>query len=351
MQTSDVYFEELSGIMGNIGLITLNRQQALNALNHAMFKALDYHLTKWEANSRIKAVIIRAAEGRAFCAGGDVRQAYERKLANDVKLELFFRDEYTLNRRIFHYSKPYIALLDGITMGGGAGVSIHGSHRIATERMVFAMPETSIGFFPDVGGSYFLSRLPHKIGFYLGLTGDRIAYNDCYALGLVDEIIQQDSQNKLIQALVDSALPNKAAVTEVIKQFSVPTSESMLLNHKNETEYYFSKNSVEEIINALSTSNIEWCNKIANTLKEKSPMSLKVTLQELIRGQQIDFDACMDMEYIIMLQFLKSPDFFEGVRAALVDKDRMPRWRPAKLEDISAEDVVKYFSSEKEKFI
>ncbi len=198
---SDILFEELSGRDGNIGLITLNRQKALNALNHQMFLDLNAQLAEWETADHIKAVIIRAAEGRAFCAGGDIRYAFQKKLENDPTLPLFFRDEYQLNLRIFHYPKPYIALLDGITMGGGAGISLHGSHRIGTERLVFAMPETSIGFYPDVGASYFLSRLPYKVGFYLGLTSARITYNDCFWLGLINYFVPQDDFSKLIYAI------------------------------------------------------------------------------------------------------------------------------------------------------
>src|SRR5580692_5886251 len=148
---NDILFEEMMGKNGNIGLITLNRPSALNALNHAMFKAMHEHLSIWQGQPSIKAVMIRAAEGRAFCAGGDVKSVYEKRLNKDNNVEDFFKDEYAVNRLIYHYSKPYIALLDGITMGGGAGVSLHGSHRVATERMSFAMPETAIGFFPDVG--------------------------------------------------------------------------------------------------------------------------------------------------------------------------------------------------------
>src|SRR5579872_925135 len=181
---SEIAFEEISGRDDNLGLITLTRQSVLNALNQKMINAIDQQLKEWENANHIKAVVIRAAPGRAFCAGGDVRSVYDRKLAQDPKIADFFRDEYGMNRRIHHYPKPYIALMDGITMGGGVGISVHASHRVATERLVFAMPETGIGFFPDVGTTYVLPRLPDFIGMYLGLTGARLTLNDCLALGL-----------------------------------------------------------------------------------------------------------------------------------------------------------------------
>lgn len=343
MQNSDILFEEISGTAGKLGLITLNRPKALNALSHEMFNVLDHHLSIWETSSTIKAVLIRAVEGRAFCAGGDVRQAYERKLSQHPQLSNFFHDEYALNRRIFHYKKPYIALLDGITMGGGAGISIHGSHRIATEKLVFAMPETSIGFFPDVGGSYFLSRLPYKSGFYLGLTGEHIPYQDCYALGLVDEVIQSDTQHDLINALVNSEIPDKMSVNKIIKPFATSVPDSLLLNNKQEIVTCFDQPSVEDILHALHQSKNTWSQKVAKIIETKSPTSLKVTLQALLQGENLDFDACMDMEYRITTNFLHSHDFFEGVRAALVDKDRNPQWKPAKLAEVSNAEVKRYF--------
>ena len=174
MTNDDVIFTEIKGRLGDIGLITLNRPRALNSLTLEMIKAIHRELLAWRKANHIKAVMINAVPGRAFCAGGDLRLTYERMQAKEAHIAHFFWDEYELNCCIFHYPKPYIALLDGITMGGGVGISIHGSHRVATDKLVFAMPETGIGFFPDVGASYFLPRLPHQFGFYLGLTGARI---------------------------------------------------------------------------------------------------------------------------------------------------------------------------------
>lgn len=344
MKTEDVLFEVLQGKAGNIGLITLNRQHVLNALNQSMFEALYSHLLEWEENTAIKAVIIRAAEGRAFCAGGDVREVYNRKEEGEKTKIDFFQIEYALNRKIYHYSKPYIALLDGITMGGGAGISLHGSHRVGTKQLVFAMPETRIGFFPDIGSSYFLSRLPNKVGLYLGLSGERINDKDCYALGLIDAILEQSSFNPLIEELVVTDLRNKQSVTEIIKKNSLVYEESSLLIHKNDILSCFSGVSVENIIQALEESKTPWCVELSFSLRKKSPTSLKVTLEQLRRAEKLDFDRCMDMEYKMMQHFLRSHDFFEGVRAALVDKDNNPHWKPASLKDVSHQSVLNYFS-------
>lgn len=342
--SADILCEEIPGQDGDLGVITLNRPKVLNALNHAMFLALDDQLAQWENNAHIKAVVICAAPGRAFSAGGDIRYAYERKLAHDPSLSHFFRDEYILNSRIHHYPKPYIALLDGITMGGGAGVSIHGSHRIATERLVFAMPETAIGFYPDVGTTYYLARMPHKIGFYLGLTGAKISYADCYALGIVQEIVTPDSLEKIIPTLANASLPDKNAVTKVLAPFSIPVPSSEIFQYKNEIEFCFSKNTMEDILYALENSSNEWCQKTAAIIKTKSPTSLKVTLLALQKAEKLNFDACMKMEYAMTCHFVQGHDFFEGIRAAIIDKDQQPHWQPAKLTEVKRDDVKKYFS-------
>lgn len=337
--TEDVLFEELTGEHGDVGLITLNRPKVLNALNHAMFLALHKHLQEWSTKKNIKCVIIRAAEGRAFCAGGDIRYAYERGLANDPTLMDFFADEYRLNSLIHHYPKPYIALLDGITMGGGAGISIHASYRIATPKLLFAMPETGIGFYPDVGASYFLSRLPHAMGIYLGLTGARITSADAKALGLVDKIVESDELPDLIEMIrMTSFKNNNLGITD-------KPSSSSLFTHQTDIETCFNQPSVEAILAALEKCANPWCEETIKLLNTKSPTSLKVTLRQLQEGKNLDFDACMKMEYHLTNQFIQGPDFFEGVRAAIIDKDQKPRWKPGKLTEVTEHEVKKYFLS------
>ena len=340
----EILFEEVAGPDGHLGLITLRRQQALNALNHDMFLALDAQLIEWDKASHIKAVVIKAAEGRAFCAGGDIRHAYEMKMANDsAGLPIFFRDEYRMNKRIHHFSKPYIALLDGITMGGGVGISLHGSHRVATEKLVFSMPETGIGFYPDVGATYYLSRFPDCMGIYLGLTGARIGADDCAALDIVQTIVTHDDLQKMIDTLIQSSIPDKNTVTMIIKKFALPAGKSLLFEHKDEINNCFSKNTVEDILSALENDPSEWCQQTASIIKTKSPTSLKVTLLALQQAARLDFDACMQMEYRLTSRFVQQHDFFEGIRAAIIDKDQKPKWQPAILQEVEMSQVKKYF--------
>src|SRR3990167_5250483 len=293
MESQEVLFEEKVGKQGSLGIITLNRQDALNALNRSMIQSLDKQLVLWEKADYIKAVVIRAAEGRAFCAGGDIRFTYEQWLQHEeaAVIQLFY-DEYRLNRRIFHYPKPFIALLDGITMGGGVGISIHGSHRVATERLVFAMPETGIGFFPDVGGSYFLPRLPGKIGYYLGLVGLRINYSDCCAIGLTQYLVSRDALKTIISTLAETAFGHDAdaSVTTVLNQFNLATPPTTLSQARTNIDACFSHRTVEEIVYALESCTDAWGSDVAATLRKKSPTSLKVTLRQLHEGANLHFD-------------------------------------------------------------
>jgi len=339
----DILFEQKNGQFGDIGIVTLNRPTALNALNHAMILALYQQLVQWEKNPQVKAVIVKAVPGRAFCAGGDVRSIYEKKMRQDPELMQFFHDEYVLNKYIFHFPKPYISFLDGITMGGGAGISIHGSHAIGTERLIFAMPETTIGFFPDVGSTYFLSRLPHHFGLYLGLTGDHISYSDAYYLGLVRYVISQNTIEQCIQSLSVTSLLDNANVNDIIQSLSIHVPRSNLLDHLDEVDACFSKNSIDEVIESLVTIASPWTLKIADILKTKSPMSLKITFAAINNAKNLSFDDCMKMEEKLMRHCLKGHDFFEGVRAALIDKDRSPKFNPANLQQISPAVVEEYF--------
>jgi len=345
MQNYDVLFEVLHGNGGDIGLITLNRPQVLNALNHTMLLAMDKKLIEWEANAALKAVVIQATEGRAFCAGGDIRHAYELRKTNHPDLIHFFRDEYNLNKRIHHYSKPYIALMDGIVMGGGVGVSIHGSHRVGTERLVFAMPEASIGFYPDIGATYFLSRLGHKFGIYLGLTGERLPYNDCYAFGIATHIVEPSSFPNVINELAKIDLADHAnkKVSHLLDHFTIPTPKATLPDHQVEIEMCFSKTTVESILQTLESYPSAWCEMVYNILALKSPTSLKVILRQLLTGSELDFDECMKLEYNLTKNFLQSHDLYEGIRAVIIDKDKSPRWKPDKLHEVTSLMVDKYF--------
>lgn len=343
---TEVLFEEISGTNGNLGMIILNRPAVLNSLNHSMVKAMYDQLQAWAVADHIKAVVIRAAEGRAFCAGGDLRLTYDRIRSHDPIMAHFFHDEYLLNRFIFHFPKPYIALLDGITMGGGVGISIHGSHRVATERLLFAMPETGIGFFPDVGGTFFLPRLPGYVGYYLGLVGARIASDDCVALGIAQQKVAPEVLPALIDALAQCSFENDArgAVTAVINKFKLPSQTSPLMKHQSALDGCFAGKTMEEILLALQNSEDKICQQALSLIAKKSPTSLKVTLQALHDGKNLDFDVCMRQEYRLTCRFLKEQDFAEGIRAVIIDKDQNPQWNPSILEEVTSSMVKKYFA-------
>lgn len=328
----DIQFTTKNGTHGNVGMITLNRPKALNALTEPMCISLHQQLMLWEDDSSIKAVVIQGAGEKAFCAGGDIRQVYDNGPDKAEESAQFFWHEYRMNKAIHHFKKPYIALLDGITMGGGCGVSMHGSHRVATERLNLAMPETGIGFFPDVGGGYFLSRLPKHIGWYLGLTGNRIKAADALASGYVNFSVSSDTLDALIAALAEKNFGDNptVAVTDTINQFSLDMGDAPLQPYFDVIDKAFSAASVEGVLDALKSveNNAcrEWCETVLNTLLSKSPYSLEETFQQLMCARDLDFDAAIDREYEIAKRFLQHPDFYEGIRAAIIDKDRSPNW-------------------------
>lgn len=342
--TPEVGFDELTGRDGSIGLIVLKRPKSLNALSLVMLNAISYQLTEWENASHLKAVVIRAAEGRAFSAGGDIRYIYERKQAGDPALPEYFRDEYRLNYKIHCFRKPYIALMDGIAMGGGVGISAHGSHRVATDNLVYAMPETGIGFYPDVGMTYILSRLPFSMGRYLGLTGARLSRADCIALGLVNAAVSKDVFPELIYTLSDTSLDEdpRGTVTAILDQFSEPVPPSLLWDRREEIDACFSGKTVEEIIKALKNGS-DWCQEIAAVLSEKSPLSLKLTHHALTKAIDLDFDECMEMEYNLTRHILEGSDFFEGIRVTVIDRGQKPHWQPASLKEVTSRMVTDYF--------
>ncbi len=344
---AEILFTEMPGEGGDLGVMTLNRPAVLNALNHTMILALQEQLSLWAKAPHIKAVVIRAAPGRAFCAGGDIRHSYDCMLAHDPALQHFFYDEYQLNRYIFHYPKPYIALLDGITMGGGVGISIHGSHRVATERLMFAMPETGIGFYPDVGGTYFLPRISGAMGIYLGLTGARIGADDCVAFGLAQQKVPADGLNALLELLAATPLKGDAnqAVTNIIAQFATPTeANSALLRERPFIDACFAATSMDEMMVNITAKATPFAQSCLDTLSQKSPTSLKVTLQALLEGKQRNFDACMQQEYRLTCHFIAGHDFPEGIRAVIIDKDQRPQWQPASLNAVSSDMVRAYFA-------
>lgn len=337
MNHSDIEFIRIPAKKGEIGMITLQRPQALNALTSSMCQSIDHFLQEWEEDSEVKAVVIQGQGDRAFCAGGDVRRVFEvGSTSPDQALE-FFRVEYQMNRRLFHFSKPYIALMHGITMGGGLGVSVHGSHRVAAESLVLAMPETGIGFYPDIGGSHFLTHCPGKLGWHLGLTGDKVNAYDAFYLGLVDFVMDQNDFPQIIDQLTGLVFDHDAhtQVSQLLKSWQFPIQESMLMLEQPEIDYYYTATTMEAILQKLQENPTPRSLKIQQQLMQKSPTSLKITLQLLNQSALLDFDQCMDFEWKLTQCFMKCPDFAEGVRAAIIDKDRKPCWQPADLSEIS----------------
>lgn len=340
--SDEILFAEEAGL----GIITLNRPVVLNALSTEMCASLDERLLKWEVSEAIKAVIIKGAGGKAFCAGGDVRAIVEQGHQDNSMAKDFFATEYKMNARIHHFKKPFIALLDGIVMGGGVGVSIHGSHRIVTENTLFAMPESAIGLIPDVGGSYFLPRLPGAIGRYLGLTGARLKSSDILYAGIGTAYMSSDKIKDLLETLKNDDISSFDDVDQIIARFADDPGEAPIDEFRDLIDAAFSEETAEDILDHLADIDHDWARETLAVLKKMSPISLKVITEQLNRGGKLDFDECMVMEYrIVSAISAYDSDFYEGVRAVLIDKDHNPNWLPATLNEVSNEMVMAHFDS------
>lgn len=337
---SDIIFNTLPAHNGDIGEIILNRPKALNALNFEMCTALREKLIEWQDDANIRLVLIRGEGERAFCAGGDIRMIYQNGIAKAKESHIFFQAEYEMNKIIFHFDKPYVSFLHGIVMGGGVGVSVHGSVRIAAENFIFAMPETGIGFFPDIGAGYFLTRCPHFIGTYLGLTGARINRADAHVLGLVTHCINQEHWPKVMELLTQK---DRATALAELSQFTTSCGDAQLMQHKELIEECFSATTVEEILRRLAAHTSAFARETLASLAQKSPLSLKVTLEQLKRAASMNYDAINAMEYKMACRFAATPDFHEGVRAVVIDKDHKPKWQPAELADVTPQMIAEYF--------
>ncbi len=309
---------------GHLGYITLNRPDALNALTEDMCLKMTKVLQDWAVDPDIGAVLVDGAGDRAFCAGGDVILLHDSGKAGDDRAERFWRTEYALNELIKTYSKPYIALIDGFVMGGGVGLSVHGRLRIAGDNTLFAMPETGIGYFPDVGGTYFLPRLGTAIGNWLGLTGARLKTGQACAFNVANGYIPTDDHPKLIKALGQASLDGSdVAAATVIKDFVKRPPKIAALPSALAC---FGQMTVPGILASLDKDGSDWATKQADTMRKKSPLALSVTLEALRRGASLDFKTAMQRELDYSLGFLKTQDFYEGIRAQLIDKDRNPKW-------------------------
>jgi enoyl-CoA hydratase len=346
----------LFGQEGGVATVTLNRPQALNAFTLDMYRRFDPMLRAWADDPAVHAVLIRAAGGRAFCAGGDIRAIYEagRGISGDRALtSVFFREEYELIQHIHRFPKPYLAIIDGITMGGGAGVSVNGACRVATERTLLAMPETGIGLFPDVGATRFLNLCPGHIGRYLGLTGARLGAADALYCGFATYFVAQDRILEFVSALAQIRwrLGDEARqLEELLAGLVGDPGPAPLMARQGAIDRCFAGNTVEAILDALAHEarsggpDAEWAAQTQETLLTKSPTSLKITLRQLIVGRGFEIEEALALEYRLTQHVMAGHDFYEGVRAVVIDKDQQPRWEPAILAEVDDAMVDRYFA-------
>lgn len=342
---SHIKLEELNGC----GLITLDREAALNAINHDMILDITKALLQWRDDDSIKQVVIEGAGEKAFCAGGDVKAVYYDGLAHKkgdsvgALIADFFYDEYRLNQLIFHYPKPYIALIDGISMGGGVGLSAHGSHRIVNEKLLFAMPETGIGLFPDVGGGYLLSRAPEFSGLYAGLTGHRMGASDALYLGYASHFVHSSKWGALRDALLKGQEID-AALAEHSRSWDEP---SFLEMNEKDIAHFFDKSSLLDVFKALEekAEADAFAAKTLSTLSRMSPTSMAMFWKQYHQAMVMEFDEIMIMEYRLSQACMHGHDFFEGIRALLIDKDKNPQWDPASVAEIDNKALNIIFES------
>jgi enoyl-CoA hydratase len=336
--------EVLTETQGGLGVITLNRPKALNALSLGMIEVIEAALARWAGDDKIAAVLIRGAGEKAFCAGGDVRAiaTVDGSPETERLKRLFFAAEYRLNYHIHTYPKPFLALIDGITMGGGCGLSLHGSHVIATERTALAMPETVLGLFPDVGATWFLNRLPGEMGVYLGLSGVRLRANDLVALGMATHFVPSAAAPALIEDLAATPL-DEASIAAVLARHAGDPGAAMVATRRSEVDQLFAGATVEAIMADLGDAGQDWAGAALQTMHRASPTSLKLTLRQLRGGRTLNLAQMLRIEYRLAVRCTTGHDFPEGVRAILIDKDNAPRWQPARLEDLDAASVEAYF--------
>ena len=349
--------EVLTEVRGQVGLITLNRPGALNALNLQMIRDLTTCLLAWRDDVRVQAVAIRGSNKAgpfgAFCAGGDIRFFHQALLSGDPTPEDFFTEEYALNHLIHTYPKPYLAFMDGVVMGGGMGISQGASHRLITARTKIAMPETTIGLFPDVAGGYFLSRCPGHTGEWLALTGTTLLGAQAIELGLADHCLEVEQQAAAWQALGQINFSDAQQLSDWVATYSIALSAKDI-GDRGQIDHYFSLDSVTRIVQALEADNADWTQQTASQLRQRSPLMLHVALEQIRRARHLRLadDLRMERDMVRHCFFPRhlgrsgaQTETAEGVRALAVDKDNTPRWWPARIEDVTPEMVVPFFDS------
>jgi enoyl-CoA hydratase len=335
----DVLFRE----EGRAAFITLNRQQALNALTHDMVTAMNRNYLRWAAAPRIYGVVLEAAPGRAFCVGGDIRALIEAAHGDLDKALGFFRDEYQHNWTLECFTKPNVALIDGPVMGGGVGISIFGTHRVAGENFRFAMPETTIGFFPDIGGGWFMSRFPGETGAYLALTGRSVTRADGYYLGVANYCIGAAEFDSIRHAMIESD-----PIDPFLAELHRHPGDSQIEALRSAIDKAFSADSVEEILSRLDREtgvHADWARETAAQIRRNAPLSLKVTLRQLrLAREAANLKEALVTDFRLASRMVGAWDFREGVRAAVIDKDRKPKWLPSALAEVTDDRVAACFA-------
>jgi enoyl-CoA hydratase len=331
---------------GGAGVVRLNRPKAINAMTLEMSVGIDAALDRFEADPDVALVLLEGAGERGLCAGGDIRGLYESSRAGGDLGKVFWRQEYIMNARIAKFPKPYVAFMDGLVMGGGVGLSAHGRHRVVTEKTKLAMPEVGLGFFPDVGGTWLLSRSPGEIGSYLGLTGQTMNGPDAIYARFADAVVPANKLAALREALVSLRIDVSAAdVKATIDRFAASETSGPVAAMQPQIDRWFSHDRMQDIVAALKADGSELAQATLKTLSEKSPRGMVVTLKLLrLARASASLEQCLVREYRAALEVFKSDDFREGVRAAVIDKDRNPRWSPPRIEDVTPEMIAPYFA-------
>jgi enoyl-CoA hydratase len=331
---------------GAAGIIRLNRPKAINAVTLEMFRDIDKALDAFEADPAVAVIVLEGAGDRGLCAGGDIRALWESSKVGGDLGKILWREEYILNARIAKFPKPYVAFMDGIVMGGGVGLSAHSSHRVVTERTKLAMPEVGLGFFPDVGGTFLLARAPGEVGTYFGLTGQTMNGPDAIYARFADAVVPSGRLGALREVLT-KIRPGKtsAEIKILIDGFSTGERSGPVAAMQPKIDAWFAHDRMQDIVAALQRDGSELAQATLKTLDEKSPRGMVVTLKllRLARGAS-SLEQCLVREYRAALEVFRSDDFREGVRAAVIDKDRNPKWSPARIEDVTAEMVAPYFA-------
>jgi enoyl-CoA hydratase len=331
---------------GSAGIIRLNRPKAINAVTLEMFRDIEKALDQFEVDPAVAVIVLEGAGERGLCAGGDIRALYESSKVQGDLGKVLWREEYILNARIAKFPKPYVAFMDGIVMGGGVGLSAHSRHRVVTERTKLAMPEVGLGFFPDVGGTWLLSRAPGEIGSYFGLTGKTMNGPDAIHAGFADAVVPSSKLAALREVLTKVRPGTLSSEVKLhIDGFATGETAGPVAAMQSRIDGWFAHDRMEDIVASLRQDGLELALATLKTLSEKSPRGMVVTLKLLrLARNSSSLEACLVREYRAALEVFRSDDFREGVRAAVIDKDRNPKWSPAKIEDVTAAMIAPYFA-------